>query len=150
MNSCGTCTECCTTTLTSFFEGVEYGPDNRCPKVSGKGCTVYETRPDICRHYSCGWLREGLPIFMRPDKSRTIINSQTKDALRWNDKWVDYIVPIDDEIPEHVMEFLVERANKDKAPFRFLEPTGQDEQYAIKYYGNAAFNEFAASKGFPG
>lgn len=46
----------------------------------GQGCTIYETRPDACRHYVCLWLdsqrkdpRLKFPEEMRPDRCKVVM-----------------------------------------------------------------------------
>lgn len=48
--------------------------------VFGQGCTIYETRPEECRHYVCLWLdsqrRQGvekMPENMRPNVTKCVL-----------------------------------------------------------------------------
>lgn len=44
-----------------------------CQHLKG-GCAIYDTRPDVCRHWLCGWrLIPGLPENWRPDLSGILI-----------------------------------------------------------------------------
>jgi hypothetical protein len=44
--------------------------------TAGKGCSVYDTRPQECRDFECMWLRDArLPDRLRPDRSRAIITT---------------------------------------------------------------------------
>lgn len=78
---CEDCTGCCT-----VFEVKEVSKafGEPCKHLGrtlfGSGCTIYEDRPDACRHYVCLWLdatRRSLPF---PDKMRP---DQTKVVLGW-------------------------------------------------------------------
>lgn len=76
---CQDCTGCCV-----VFEvkdiGKKFGePCKHLGKtLFGNGCTIYESRPDACRHYVCLWLdaaRRGMPFpeNMRPDVSKVVL-----------------------------------------------------------------------------
>jgi len=40
-----------------------------CPKLGASGgCTIHETRPEVCRAYRCHWLEGGLEPGDRPDR----------------------------------------------------------------------------------
>jgi hypothetical protein len=67
---CGACTLCCTVPAIDKpeLQKVSMATCRHCDK--GTGCTIYETRPEICRTYFCAWRR--LDIFSddwRPDLS---------------------------------------------------------------------------------
>ena len=65
--TCGECTLCCK------LMGV---PELKKPSAKwcescdqGKGCTVYEERPNSCRNFQCFWLMdENFPDDFRPDR----------------------------------------------------------------------------------
>lgn len=49
--SCGECTECC-----RLLEVVELSKPAHVPcEHIGKGCEIYETRPQSCRNFQCLW-----------------------------------------------------------------------------------------------
>lgn len=77
--TCGTCTLCCKTLRVD-----ELGkPGNSwCAHCSvGKGCEIYNDRPQSCRDFECVWLqsqRHGkLPLELRPDQSRVLMTATT-------------------------------------------------------------------------
>jgi hypothetical protein len=54
--SCGSCTLCC-----KLISVVELGKPmgQWCPHcIKGKRCGIYETRPNQCRAFNCGWLAD--------------------------------------------------------------------------------------------
>jgi hypothetical protein len=66
---CGGCTLCCIIPAIDKPE-MQKAPSSVCGHCNGEGCAVYETRPQTCRTYYCGW--RWLDIFpddWRPDKS---------------------------------------------------------------------------------
>lgn len=78
---CQDCTGCCT-----VFEvkGVDKAFGEPCRHLGktlfGTGCTIYNERPDACRHYVCLWLDsqrrpevEAFPEAMRPDVSKCVL-----------------------------------------------------------------------------
>lgn len=79
---CGTCSMCCKLPAISKEELGHDKPAGKWCKdcKPGKGCQIYDDRPKICRTYECVWLQshtrrenQGLPIELRPDKSKVLI-----------------------------------------------------------------------------
>ncbi|MCV0397630.1 MAG: hypothetical protein K5872_17470 [Rhizobiaceae bacterium] len=67
---CGGCTECCRF-IPIRHEVLEKPTNLMCPHCAGgKGCTVYDLRPSMCRTWECGWkLTPTVPADWRPDRS---------------------------------------------------------------------------------
>lgn len=84
MNSCGDCTVCC-----EAFSVDELNKPKNTPCLNCKGgCTIYESRPQVCRNFKCAYLVGGWNKSLRPDKCGAIIIN-TKDgyeAFRIKDK----------------------------------------------------------------
>lgn len=74
VRECGACRACCT--VHGVVE-LDKAPHTRCAHVDNKkGCTIYETRPDSCRVYVCGWLAGsyGDGQASRPDRLGVIVD----------------------------------------------------------------------------
>lgn len=75
--SCGSCTACC-----SFppihAEALQKPANTLCPHCTvGQGCTVYDTRPTVCRGFFCGWFfLEELGPEWHPSRSGVVIRSE--------------------------------------------------------------------------
>ena len=70
---CGACDVCCV-----VFEirepAIAKAAGERCRHLTRCGCAIYETRPQTCRKWLCGWrLIPGLPENWRPDLSGILI-----------------------------------------------------------------------------
>ena len=79
-NSCGNCTVCCMALRVIELDKEAGRYCGHC--LRGKGCGIYETRPEICRAFLCGWmLVPQLDEAWRPDKSGILIMVQEKDKL---------------------------------------------------------------------
>ena len=66
--TCGDCTVCCTV-MAIDKPDIQKPSGAACRHCVG-GCTIYETRPEVCRSWYCGW--RTVDIFSeawRPDKS---------------------------------------------------------------------------------
>lgn len=75
---CGKCTVCCKV-LAIDDPALAKPPGTLCANArAGSGCKIYDTRPDPCRGFFCGWryLRE-LDDKWRPDRSGIMIRLQT-------------------------------------------------------------------------
>ena len=70
---CGPCNACCVDLEIAAPE-LKKKARVPCPHLSGpqhnKGCSIYETRPGVCRQFLCGWrLFEDMDDSWRPDRS---------------------------------------------------------------------------------
>ncbi|RJX32062.1 MAG: hypothetical protein C4516_05340 [Oxalobacter sp.] len=72
---CGECMVCCEYMPISA-KGLIKPAQTLCPHVIvNRGCSIYETRPKVCRTWHCLWRRDAsMPNEMRPDKSRMIFS----------------------------------------------------------------------------
>lgn len=78
-SACGACTLCCT-----LMRVVELDPPKPehtpCAHCDGRGCAIYDRRPDQCQGFSCMWLGSQrvpalrLPAAMRPDRCGVVID----------------------------------------------------------------------------
>ena len=87
INHCGGCTACC-----RVFEIPELKKPagTWCQHCAiGKGCKIYDDRPQMCVEFECLWLlsqkredpREHLPPELRPDKSKVVFSPSTNDHI---------------------------------------------------------------------
>jgi hypothetical protein len=75
---CGECTVCCTVMAIDKPE-IQKEAGVTCRHCLA-GCTIYETRPALCRDYYCGWRQ--LPILddsWRPDRSGVFVELEPVD-----------------------------------------------------------------------
>lgn len=67
LNPCGGCTLCCDLLEVGFFCKPANTHCQHC--IVGIGCTIWETRPAVCRHYMCLWhANPKFPDSLRPDR----------------------------------------------------------------------------------
>ncbi len=68
---CGECNVCCVA-LTIDDPALQKVQGYRCKNsVAGQGCVIYETRPQTCRAFNCGWqMLKWVKPTMRPDRPR--------------------------------------------------------------------------------
>jgi hypothetical protein len=65
---CGDCIACCVVPLIDTPE-LKKPEGEVCPNCSGKGCAIYDSRPEVCRTFNCAWKRiPSMPPETRPDK----------------------------------------------------------------------------------
>ncbi len=71
---CGACTVCCKI-LPISTEGLKKTANVLCAHCDeGRGCRIYEARPDVCRGFYCEWrLNPQIPATWRPEKSGIFI-----------------------------------------------------------------------------
>jgi hypothetical protein len=78
--SCGSCSLCCK--LLAIDELGKAAGDWCVHVVRGKGCSVYESRPDSCRAFRCYWLDQAmLDEAWRPDRSGLILRDVGSGVL---------------------------------------------------------------------
>lgn len=70
--SCGPCTMCC---KVLDIPELNKPPGPLCPScIASRGCSIYHTRPQVCRDYECEWLMErALGAKFRPDLTGVIL-----------------------------------------------------------------------------
>ncbi len=70
--ACGTCTLCC---KVMGVKQIDKPAGKWCRHCApGKGCLVYDTRPEECRTYVCGWLQwSELGLEWKPERSKVIL-----------------------------------------------------------------------------
>jgi hypothetical protein len=71
MRQCGSCTLCCKVLAVAELEkpGGVWCPHCR----PGKGCGIYETRPQECRTFRCLWLADPqFPEELKPERSKLV------------------------------------------------------------------------------
>ena len=78
-NGCGECTACCYANPIAPEQDADiaHGPHKPCKYLCGKGCTIYDKRPIICRSFFCLWRLHGWVNKMeqyRPDKLGILID----------------------------------------------------------------------------
>ena len=70
--SCGDCTVCCTVMAIDKPE-IQKEAGVTCRHCAG-GCAIYDTRPQLCRDYHCGWRQLAmLDESWRPDRSGVFV-----------------------------------------------------------------------------
>lgn len=88
---CGDCTACCSGQLVSNSYGNQFGRGHRCIFLVEEKCTVYETRPQVCRNYQCAWSQNLLDHDMRPDQSGIMVSVETDKNKKQYFKAMDLI-----------------------------------------------------------
>ncbi len=78
MHNCDGCTVCCKNMGVDELNKPRYTWCQHCE--IGKGCNIYDTRPESCRVYECVWLKtqvltKPIPFALRPDKSKVLIGT---------------------------------------------------------------------------
>ena len=71
--SCGSCVVCCEALKINSPE-ITKKSGVLCQHCTGGGCGIYETRPQVCRSFYCGWrMIKGFGEDWRPDRSGILI-----------------------------------------------------------------------------
>jgi len=84
MRSCDGCTLCCKVIGVKEFAKPKGVWCSNC-KI-GTGCMIHETRPNVCRAYSCRFLvDESLDENWRPDRSGLVINADRNRVVVYVD-----------------------------------------------------------------
>jgi hypothetical protein len=78
VRDCGSCTSCCT-----LLEVTDAGKavNEWCKYCeAGKGCSIYEQRPQMCRSFSCAWLQGHLNDDWYPERAGIVVHF-SQDAV---------------------------------------------------------------------
>jgi hypothetical protein len=142
---CGGCTLCCK--LLPMGMGPMPRPDEfkkpageRCPhQRTGKGCAIYQKRPECCRVWNCRWLGdpEGTAGLRRPDRTHYVLDIMP-DCITLRD-------PIEhggQEATVEVIQVWVDPhhrdAYKDPALLGYLAKLGEQGIAALIRYSSSA------------
>jgi hypothetical protein len=95
----------------------------------GRGCGIYNERPDICRRYVCMWLAGDMPDYWQPVRSKMILDfelSSERDVLRvvvhpdYPNRWQEE--PYYQDIKMLVRKFRQTRIVSPHKPTIYLDP----------------------------
>jgi hypothetical protein len=90
--TCGTCTLCC-----KLFNipDVPKPAGKWCQHCQpGKGCKIYDNRPETCRKFFCGWMvSPGLGPEWKPERSKLIMQLLVVGDVFWVNAYVDEAYP---------------------------------------------------------
>jgi hypothetical protein len=78
VRDCGSCTSCCT-----LLEVTDAGKavNEWCKYCeAGKGCSIYDQRPQMCRSFSCAWLQGHLNDDWYPERAGIVVHF-SQDAV---------------------------------------------------------------------
>lgn len=70
--NCGNCTACCFTHPVAEINKTAFSNCENCE--AGKGCKIYENRPQGCRSFACQWKLGNFHQIKRPDKSGVVVD----------------------------------------------------------------------------
>lgn len=71
--ACDGCTKCCQWLSAEVF-GFKFGDGLPCTFLNHQGCSIYESRPDVCRSFQCYWKIDlNVPKWLKPDNSNVIM-----------------------------------------------------------------------------
>lgn len=76
--TCGPCTLCCKVLRIPELEKPQNAWCRHAKK--GRGCGIYEARPESCRSFSCLWLDGLAPEWARPDLVHGVMTATTDGA----------------------------------------------------------------------
>jgi hypothetical protein len=117
---CSPCTACCEGWLKAEIEGQKLRPGSPCRYSTGKGCAIYERRPEKpCRTFICGWLAEDspLPESFRPSECGAIVILNRP----WKGFEVTWAVPVGEKIPEDTLDWLINQVRETGIPLLYIE-----------------------------
>jgi len=131
---CQPCTACCQGWLQGNIRGFKLKPGNSCPHLTGTGCGIHQNRPvNPCQTFFCAWVKEGspLPEKFRPDQCGVIIRLNHK----WRDKRVHFAIPVKEKVPEDVLRFLIDYAQKTAIPLVWVTNEFRGGKF-VKHHGH--------------
>jgi Fe-S-cluster containining protein len=135
---CGDCDLCCTVLRVDELAKRARQPCDKL-RTDGPGCSIHQTRPDICRGYTCAWLQGSFGDDDRPDRLGAVLDLLWRGDRLWleihlasPEAWErsDRLRGIADEYREVA---LVRISNADRretpdAPYRILLGDGVEQR----------------------
>ncbi len=74
LRPCGECTACCAGMLIGEAYGNKFGYGKHCVFLVENKCSIYATRPQVCRNYQCAWSQGLLPEWMKPSRCGVLVS----------------------------------------------------------------------------
>lgn len=93
MRECGDCSLCC---KIPFVAELNKAVDQWCQhcKPGKGGCTIYESRPEVCRTFQCEWIKGVVPDIWKPTTAKIILAlSKASDKITFMNAMVDIGTP---------------------------------------------------------
>jgi hypothetical protein len=79
--TCGSCSMCCFIFPVPEVEDKQKNTWCRHCRPGEGGCSIYDTRPPVCRKYTCSWLAGDLPMHWQPLRSNLVLDKQVGNSL---------------------------------------------------------------------
>lgn len=87
MRECGECGLCC---KLPKIRALEKPAGKWCPHWDKeKHCTIYETRPEVCRNFVCLWLSDDMPDKYKPLRTRAVAMQDGEGVTVFTDRGID-------------------------------------------------------------
>lgn len=81
--TCGDCDLCCTVLRVDELEKPARVPCDKLRAAPESGCSIYGTRPRICRSYKCAWLLGSFGDDDRPDRLGAVLDLEFRGDRLW-------------------------------------------------------------------
>lgn len=117
---CGDCTACCTGKLIGNAYGNPFNPSKKCVFLVEEKCSIYTTRPDLCRKYQCAWSEYLLDEDMRPDKCGVIVTNKSIQEKKFLE-----VVNLWDDVPYATYKKIEELSKKLNIPWVKVNQRGE-------------------------
>ena len=101
---CGECNACCVW-LKGDAYGHEFGKGKPCNFLKNN-CSIYETRPEVCKKYQCAWLQGLFPESLRPDKSKVLISVENWSKGQFL-RAIEMGIKMSDEVLLEIQNFCI-------------------------------------------
>ena len=120
MKICGDCAVCC---YHCNVPEMKSPAGEMCSKNTGTGCSIYESRPDVCKPFECLWLsQEQIPDELRPDRCGVMF-----EIPFGSDTWIGYVSPKKPDALENVEVLkLIYRINEAGHSVSVMTPDGKN------------------------
>ena len=121
MRECGDCTLCCKLpAIKDFKEGYSW-----CKNCDiGKGCKIYETRPQPCIDFDCMWKDERTNEELKPNKVGFVVTVEKEES------YVHKVFTVFADTHK------VKNLHKHLSKFNFTDIDGYEWHYVIRYNSN--------------
>ena len=103
--TCNTCTMCCQGYLKVqvFDQNLHSGIG--CKFLKELGCSVYHSRPDVCREFKCSYIYDrSVPEWLKPEFSKVIMLWRY-----YEDLLVLEVIECGEKMSENVLQWLLEK-----------------------------------------
>lgn len=127
---CGTCNECCSGNLVGEAHGIPFGNNKPCHFLVEQKCSIYSSRPDVCKKFQCGWSQNLFVDWMKPELSGILVSIEYDTN---NKQFLKATIIKNKKLDSRAIPYLNEWAQKNNTYLVVQDPNSKGQNKKTEY-----------------